>query len=260
MEYQTRSSAFDLTGSVGRLDEADRVVAAIEREVSEGGAVALPPVPPDLPQTTRQRIGFMNLFDRGYAGRTLLAWLIMFCASTVSYGLLVWMPTIYRTVFNLPLETTLQYGFISSTASVTAALIGVYIIDRLPRRALFITCLTGAAIPLAVLGFIADAVPVKIIVALATLGIFSMSFVSNAVYVYVPEIYPTRMRAMGSGVASAWLRIASIVGPYIVGLLLADANLGAVFEFFGATALVGAVAVFLFAIETRGRVLEEIAP
>ncbi len=37
----------------------------------------------------------------------------------------------------------------------------------------------------------------------------------------------------GSGVASAWLRIATIVG---------------------------AVAVFAFAIETRGRVLEEISP
>jgi MFS transporter, putative metabolite:H+ symporter len=245
--------------SIGRLDEADRVVANIEKEASRGGAVLLPPVPTSVPLPLKERVGFMSLFERGYAARTLLAWLIMFCASTVSYGLLVWMPTIYRTVFKLPLETTLQYAFISSTASVTAALTGVYIIDRVPRRALFVTCLAGAAIPLVVLGFIQDAVPVQVIVAFATFGIFSMSYVSNAVYVYIPETYPTRMRAFGSGVASASLRIASIVGPYVVGLLLATANLGAVFEFFGLTALFGAVAVFLFAIETRGRVLEEIA-
>ena len=246
--------------SVGRVAEADSVLTGIESEVSRRGAIALPPLAANRPPLHHEPVGYMSFFERPYAGRTLLAWLIMFCASTVSYGLLVWMPTIYRTVYKLPLETTLLYGFISSSASVLAALTGVYIIDRLPRRVLFVTCLAGAAIPLLALAFILGAVSVPVIVAFATLGIFSMSFVSNGVYVYIPESYPTRMRALGSGVASAWLRIAAIVGPYIVGLLLSAANLRAVFEFFGGTALVGAIAVFLFAIETRGRVLEDIAP
>jgi putative MFS transporter len=101
---------------------------------------------------------------------------------------------------------------------------------------------------------------VPVIVALATVSLYFMSLISNAVYIYIPEIYPTRMRALGSSVASAWLRIASIVGPYVVGILLATANLGAVFLFFGAAAVVGAVVVFAFAIETRGRILEEISP
>ena len=224
------------------------------------GAVPLPPVPAIMPPIRREQVGFMSLFAPPYGGRTMLAWLIMFCASTVSYGLITWMPTIYRTVYKLPLEVTLQYGFLSSISSVIGALTGIYIIDKVPRRVLFTTCFLGSATALILLGAILDRITVPAVVAIATFGQFSMSFISNAVYVYIPELYPTRMRALGSGVASAWLRIASIVGPFIVGLLLATANLGAVFEFFGVTALVGAVAVFLFAIETRGRVLEEIAP
>ena len=246
--------------AVGRLREADSVVTAIEEEVARSGAAPLPPLPANLPPPRHEQVGFLSLFERPYAGRTLLAWLIMFCASTVSYGLLVWMPTIYRTVYKLPLETTLEYGFMSSCASVVAAFIGCYIIDRVPRRVLFITALLGMGIPLTGLGFILNQVTVPVIVAFATIGVFSSSFVSNGVYIYVPENYPTRMRALGSGVASGWLRIAAIVGPYIVGLLLEAADLGAVFEFFGVTALIGALAFYMFGIETRGRVLEEIAP
>lgn len=237
------------------------MLAGIEDEVSHHGALELPPpATANLPPIPHGRVGFRSLFAAPYAGRTMLAWVIMFCASTVSYGLITWLPTIYRTVYKLPLETTLQYGFLSSIASVLGAISGIYVIDKVSRRVLFTTCFLGSAVPLLALGLILDALTVPVVVAFATVGLFFMSFISNAVYVYIPETYPTRMRALGSGVASAWLRIAAIVGPTIVGILLATANFGAVFEFFGASALVGAGAVFLFAIETRGRVLEEIAP
>lgn len=245
---------------VGRTDEAERTLAAIEAEVSKHGAVALPAPTQTVAATGTERARFASLFEPTYRGRTLLAWVMMFCASTVSYGLITWLPTIYRTVYNLPLAQTLQYGFYSSIASVGGALIGFYVIDRVTRRALFITCFLASGSVLVVLGLILNSLSVPAVVALATLGIFAMSFISNAVYVYIPETYPTRMRALGAGVASAWLRIAAIIGPSIVGILLGAANLMAVFEFFGITALIGAVAVFCFAIETRGRVLEEVSP
>jgi putative MFS transporter len=55
------------------------------------------------------------------------------------------------------------------------------------------------------------------------------------------------------------MRIASIVGPAIVGVILGSAGLGGVFLFFAIAGLVGALIVLLFAIETKGKVLEEIA-
>jgi putative MFS transporter len=79
------------------------------------------------------------------------------------------------------------------------------------------------------------------------------------IYVYMPEIYPTRMRALGSGTGSAWMRLGSIVGPAIVGAILGQAGIGTVFLFFALTGLAGALVVVLFAIETKGKVLEEIA-
>ena len=92
----------------------------------------------------------------------------------------------------------------------------------------------------------------------------SLSYVfvaSNSVvcYLYTPEIYPTRLRALGSSVAAtAWLR-AGLTGARAGWPLLVHFDLGVVFLMFGLVSLAGAGAS-LFATETRERVLEEISP
>jgi putative MFS transporter len=93
----------------------------------------------------------------------------------------------------------------------------------------------------------------------------SMSYVfvasnSLACYLYTPEIYPTRLRALGTSIATAWLRAGSAAGPALVGFMLTRYSLGAVFLSFAAVSLVGSVVAGLFAMETRERVLEEISP
>jgi putative MFS transporter len=83
---------------------------------------------------------------------------------------------------------------------------------------------------------------------------------SLAVYLYTPELYPTRSRALGVGTATAWLRLASIIGPTVVGTMVASSGLKSVFLVFAAVALAASLTVALFAVETKGRVLEEISP
>jgi len=78
-------------------------------------------------------------------------------------------------------------------------------------------------------------------------------------YLYTPEIYPTRMRAIGTGAATCWLRLASAAGPVLVGYLVTAHGTGAVFLMFAAAGAIGAVAG-LGMLETRNRRLEEVAP
>jgi putative MFS transporter len=84
---------------------------------------------------------------------------------------------------------------------------------------------------------------------------------SNAtmLYLYTPEIYPTRMRAAGTGLATSFLRAASAAGPFLVGFVLKSGGIAAVFLVFGAVTIVGFLAT-LGATETRRRQLEEINP
>ena len=94
---------------------------------------------------------------------------------------------------------------------------------------------------------------------LATLGYGVIGSVNAVLYLHTPEIYPTRLRALGTGAASAWLRVASALGPAIVGFTLAVHGTAGVFFLFAVIALAGA-AVTAGATETRERRLEEISP
>ncbi|GAC1490734.1 MAG: hypothetical protein NVS2B11_15790 [Acetobacteraceae bacterium] len=81
----------------------------------------------------------------------------------------------------------------------------------------------------------------------------------SVLYAYTPELYPTRIRATGSGFASAVGRLGSLLGPYIVGMVLPVAGTAGVFSL-GAGAFVAAAAiVLLLGEETRGRALEAIS-
>ena len=54
-----------------------------------------------------------------------------------------------------------------------------------------------------------------------TLSYGIVGSVNAVLYLYTPEIYPTRMRAIGTGAATCWLRLASAAGPLLVGYLVA---------------------------------------
>jgi putative MFS transporter len=85
-----------------------------------------------------------------------------------------------------------------------------------------------------------------------------MSLLSLATY--TAEIYPTHLRALGGGVASAWQRGASTVGTIMVGVILPLWGINAVFVMFGLFAAMGAIVALVSAVETRGQVLEKVSP
>ena len=95
-----------------------------------------------------------------------------------------------------------------------------------------------------------------IVMVTASYGI--MSTINTVLYLYTPEIYPTRMRAIGTGAATCWLRLASAAGPLFVGYLVAASGTAAVFLMFATAGVIGAAAAFGM-LETRNKRLEELA-
>ena len=58
----------------------------------------------------------------------------------------------------------------------------------------------------------------------------------------------------------SWLRARSSIGPILVGSIVADLGIQYVFAAFAAVAIIGGLVTLLFAIETKGRVLEDLSP
>jgi putative MFS transporter len=243
--------------SRGRLAEANAAITHIEEETQKATGQPLPPVRPVSKLETKPG-SWSDLFGGVYLRRTLVVWVIWFTSYLVNYGLAIWMPTVYRTVYKLPLDVSLRYGLISTAAGLVGAAIAAFIIDTIGRKALFTVAFAGGAAALLALSMIAHPSAEQALT-YVTIANFFVNAINLGVYLYTPELYPTRVRAIGVGAATAWLRFGSMVGPTTVGLMIAS-GLNAVFMSFGAVALLAAIITGLFAIETKRKVLEEISP
>ncbi|WP_042956556.1 MFS transporter [Pseudomonas brassicacearum] len=245
--------------SKGRLQEADRIVTRLENSVLKAGKQLAPAV--EVPQIARPGAtqGWRELFHGMYFKRSMVIWAMWFGAYMVANGLITWLPTLYRQHFNLPLDTSLAYGFITSGAGVVAAVICALLIDRFGRRRWYMGALFLAAIPLSVLALTGATSPLQILL-LAGLGYALVQTVTFSLYLYSAELYPTRLRALGTGLGSAWLRLGSATGPLVVGLTVTNAGAHYVFGIFAVILIITGCVTALFAVETKGRILEELSP
>ena len=249
----------------GHTAEAQAAMALIERETEKATGKPLPP-PQPVVSTLDKPASLADLFGPLYLRRTLVVWVIWFAAYFVNYGLSIWLPTVYRTVFQLPLDVSLRYGLITQVVGLLGTLICALTIDYVGRRLWFAVSFAAATLALAALAIYPTPTAQQVLICM-TIAYFFVSTINIGVYLYTPELYPTRVRALGVGTATAWLRFASIIGPIVVGQMIGARltpaqipDLPKVFLAFAAVAAVAAVITALFAVETKGRVLEEASP
>jgi putative MFS transporter len=241
----------------GRNAEAEAAMSLIETETQKATGQPLPPVKPVV-STSDKGASWSDLFGPVYLRRTLVVWVIWFAAYFVNYGLTIWLPTLYRTVFKLPLDVSLRYGLITQAVGLLGTLICALAIDHVGRRLWFAVSFAAATPALAAVALL-PAPSAEQVLTFMTIAYFFISSINIGVYLYTPELYPTRVRALGVGAATAWLRFASMIGPTVVGMMLAG-GLPSVFVTFAIVAATAAVITGVFAVETKGRVLEEASP
>ena len=248
--------------SQGRLREAEAIIeqieASTERRVPPAAPVsASAPVATPVAALT-QRGSWSELLSNMYRTRTLIVWLLWASAYFVANGLNNWMPSLYNTVYHLGLRQSLRAASMTNVAQVAVLLVCAFSIDRIGRRIWTVAAFLAGGGMLAVLGIV-GARSVASVMILGTLGYGFIGSIAAVLYLYTPEIYPTRMRAIGTGLATSWLRIASAVGPALVGFMVDATGIHSVFWMFAGVSIVGAIAATCM-VETSDRRLEEIAP
>jgi MFS transporter, putative metabolite:H+ symporter len=244
--------------SQGRSAEADQALAGIETIAAREGKEPAP-MPAILPAIAEVKPRIADLFKGIYLRRTISVWLLWIGAYFVSYGLNAWAPSLYRTVYHLPVQQSLEFGLITSAVGLCAAGLTIWMIEAVGRRPMLIMSLTGCCVFLLSFAFLPQLSAVGTLI-VTTAGFFFLAFSLLSLATYTAEIYPTHLRALGGGVASAWQRGASMVGTTVVGFVLPHWGINAVFVMFGLFALMGAVVAVFFAIETRAQVLEQLSP
>jgi len=247
----------------GRLAEAEAVVLRLEAASSKAGAVmpdelpAVTTLPAQIPVPPRLRGKWSELLSPAYRGRTLIVWVLWASAYLIANSLNNWMPTLYTTIYHLDVPHALRAASMTNVAQVGLVLVCAMVIDRTGRKYWMMGAFGLGAVMLSVLAF-GGTQDVTWVIIFSTLSYGLIGSIAAVVYLYTPEIYPTRMRAIGTGVATSWLRIASAIGPTLIGFMLARGGVDTVFLMFAGVAVVGLVAATRM-IETRNLRLEEIA-
>lgn len=269
--------------SRGRLQEATRIIETIEASAEASAKtstatstatsaatdtaspakadavlqnnVALVSPRPTSPVPERGR--WAELLSPAYRSRTMVVWSLWASVYFVTNGLNNWMPTLYNRIYGLSLPDALRAGTLTNVAQVIVLLGCAFAIDRVGRRRWTVACSAAGVALLLWLALFAST-SVSGVILLVTTSYALLGSVNAVLYLYTPEIYPTRMRALGTGAATCWLRLASAMGPLLVGYLVDVRGPAAVFLMFAAVGCVAVIAGTQM-LETRNRRLEDVA-
>jgi putative MFS transporter len=243
----------------GRHSEADAIVRDIERIAIADGYKLAPPQQQVAGVASGLRGSWAEMFGAFYRKRTFSVWALWFCSYFCSWGITGWAATIYTTVFKLNVATALKYSLTTSVASIVGGFAVAFLVDWSGRRKWFVGAFGGATVALATLWWIGPYSP-EFVMSMLTIAFLFISSNSSMLFLYTAEIFPTRLRARGTSSGTAFNRLASSIGPPVVGILLGAYGLASVYFLLACVAFVGAVVAWIFVVETRGRVMEEISP
>lgn len=247
----------------GRNEEADALVSKWEAEARAAGR-DVPDVPDELIEAEMAKREVKQLPTKVlFTNKTLLKRLVVACVLCWTnfvcvYTIVSWTPTIFVTrgfdvTYSVLMSVVINLGIPAGVAIMSL------LIDRFGRKPQLIILLPLSG----VCGFAWSLIPAD-----QTILIMAVGFVMAAmVYywslivssVYLSEPFPTEVKVRGAGIANAFGRIGAILNPIWVTYFLGT-SLGAsgIFGVSLITAIVAAIFVAVWGVETKGRTLEEI--
>jgi putative MFS transporter len=242
--------------SHGQSDRAEQVMQEIESKVTTRlDGKQLPPATPQAIAVAAESATISTLFSGIYAKRTTMLWMLWFFALIGFYGLTTWLGALLQAK-GFPVTKSVFYTIMISLAGIPGFLFSAWLVESWGRKATLVLNLLGGATACYFYGNAAD--QTQLIVAGLCMQFFLFGMWS-ALYAYTPELYPTAVRATGTGFASAVGRIGSLIGPYVIGVILPTTGQAGVFALGAGAFVIAALSVLVLGEETKGRTLESIS-
>jgi len=243
---------------VGREEEALSIVVMIEKScgVASGKAKT---VPESVTAETTIRATFADLWSSRYFRRTLTLWILWFGINFSYYGIVTWLPSL-MVGKGFAIIKSFEYVLIMTLGQVPGYFSAAYLVEKIGRKTTLVSylALSGVAAYMFSLGTTTG----QIILWGLAVYFFNLG-AWGVLYAYTPEMYPTAIRATGSGWASFCGRIGAIIAPLVVGQMIVIMGQAAaypvIFILFTSVFLFTALGMLLIGIETRGKTLEELS-
>jgi MFS transporter, putative metabolite transport protein len=210
--------------------------------------------PPAAAATVATAGRWARLFSARWRLRTLVGCLFFTCQVIPYFAVGTFVAQVMAA---LHLRGGLVGGLIYNLALIAGAIAGVLIVDRLPRRSFLIGSFLVAGCTMLVLSAGMQLNTSSIVLLFAVFaGVLSAA--SNLVYVYLPELFPTDLRASGIGLAVAASRVGSAAGTFLLPLIVSAYGVRTALAACVGVLAVGALVCYRWAPETRHLALAEL--
>ena len=238
--------------SQGRTAEAEAIIAAIEKRA----ATVLPAVVPMAPAPPAD---FAALARPPLLLRMIVGSWVLITINTLIFGFVTWLPQFFVQQ-GLTITRSFEYTLVLVIASPAGCAVGAFCADFIGRRKSII----GASIATVVLGAIyatftaATAPPIILTIGFLLVLVIYIQ-VAILFGVYTPELFPTEVRLRANGICNTLGRAATIVSPFIVLWLATGYGMPGVLGLMIGLVVVQIIVVWAWGVESRQRVLEDVA-
>ncbi|MGL5206942.1 MAG: MFS transporter [Acidaminococcaceae bacterium] len=239
--------------SKGQIEKAEEIVVKLEAEAGIK----------ELFLDKSEKIAEPELYEPSLATiwsgrfwkRTVMLWIAWFGIVFTYYGIFTWLPSlVYNQGFTF--IKTFEYVFMMTLAQLPGYFTAAWLVEIIGRKytlSLFLL-MTGVAS-----WFFGQANTVTMIVTWGCIMSFFNLGAWGVIYTYTPELYPTSIRAFGSGWAAGVGRMGGMLAPAMVGILLQQGmKIDAVFYMFTVVLIFVSLIIIMLGTETKQKNLENI--
>ncbi|WP_236792254.1 MFS transporter [Amycolatopsis sp. GM8] len=242
----------------GRVDEANTALTVLASgRLSRRPAEVTPYLSTeDIPDAAGDRVRLTELVTRISLRRTAAIGIASWMSFGAQVTLLVLMPSIL-VAQGYSVTSSLAFTMVMNFGSLLGACASAYLAGRAPRKTVVVSAaILGCA---AAVAFALFAHGVALILVLGATFQFFALLLNTTLAAWSPELYPTRVRALGTSVVNGIGNVSGAVMPLLAVALFAAGGIVGVFVML-AVMYVALAASAVWAPETHDRSLEELNP
>ncbi len=242
--------------SKNRIDEAKEIILSLEKKLNvESKNFDENLSASEVGSEKTAQPNFSSLWSAQFRIRTIMLWAAWFGIVYSYYGIFMWLPSI---VFaqGFAVVKTFEYVLIMTLAQLPGYFAAAWLVDKIGRRYTLSSFLLMSGVCSYFFGNATSAT--ELLIFGSAMSFFNLG-AWGVIYTYTPELYPTSIRALGSGWAAGFGRIGGMLAPMFVGVLLANgAPMNLIFAMFASVFVLISVIVLSLGIESKQKSLEEI--
>ncbi|MDR1603479.1 MAG: MFS transporter [Gracilibacteraceae bacterium] len=207
-------------------------------------------------QGLQEKVSWTEIFKGKLLKRTTLFMLISFIGLMGYWCIITWIPTMLRTEGGLGVSATAIWFILINLGCAAGYISFGFVSDKVGRRLSF-TIYWLLAMILAPI-FVSLSTSSSMMLPIGVLMGASMGYFTGYP-LYGSELFPTRLRATGMGIAYTGIgRLGSTLGPTVIGIIADNYSFSVAITAMASLYIIAVILIWVMGIETKGKSLEEL--